>query len=59
LKIAVVRSEELVAEEIGTSSIDRVQLSRFYLKTGAESSLRNIVLKCKHGGVFRTKQDDG
>jgi hypothetical protein len=29
--------------EIGTSSIDWVQLSRFYLKTEIESSLRNVV----------------
>jgi hypothetical protein len=30
--------------EIGTSSIDWAQLSRFYLKTETESSLRNAVL---------------
>jgi hypothetical protein len=29
--------------EIGTSSVDWVQLSRFYLKTETESSLRNVV----------------
>jgi hypothetical protein len=29
--------------EIGTSSIDWAQLSRFYLKTETESSLRNVV----------------
>jgi hypothetical protein len=29
--------------EIGTNSIDRAQLSRFYLKTETESSLRNVV----------------
>jgi hypothetical protein len=29
--------------EIGTSSIDSVQLSRFYLKTGTESSYQNVV----------------
>jgi hypothetical protein len=29
--------------EIGTSSIDWAQKSRFYLKTGTESSLRNVV----------------
>jgi hypothetical protein len=28
---------------IGTSSIDWAQLSRFYLKTETESSLRNVV----------------
>jgi hypothetical protein len=30
--------------EIGTSSIDWTQLSRFYLKTETESSLRNVFL---------------
>jgi hypothetical protein len=30
--------------ERGTSSIDRVELSRFYLKMETESSLRNVVL---------------
>jgi hypothetical protein len=30
--------------EIGTSSIDWAQLSRFYLKTETESSLRNVVV---------------
>jgi hypothetical protein len=30
--------------ETETSSIDWVQLSRFYLKTETESSLRNVVL---------------
>jgi hypothetical protein len=29
--------------EIGTSFIDWAQLSRFYLKTERESSLRNVV----------------
>jgi hypothetical protein len=29
--------------EIGTSSIDWALQSRFYLKTGTESSLRNVV----------------
>jgi hypothetical protein len=29
--------------EIGTSSIDCAQLSRFYVKTERESSLRNVV----------------
>jgi hypothetical protein len=29
--------------EIGTSCIDWAQLSRFYLKTETESSLRNVV----------------
>jgi hypothetical protein len=28
---------------IGTSSVDWAQLSRFYLKTETESSLRNVV----------------
>jgi hypothetical protein len=31
--------------ELGTSSIDWAQLNRFYLKTEAESSLRNVVFK--------------
>jgi hypothetical protein len=30
--------------EVGTSSIDWTQLSRFHLKTETESSLRNVVL---------------
>jgi hypothetical protein len=32
--------------EIGTSSIDWAQLSRFHLKTETESSLRNVVFWC-------------
>jgi hypothetical protein len=35
-----------LSPEIGTSSIDWAQLSRFYLKTETESSLRNVVF-CK------------
>jgi hypothetical protein len=31
-----------ISQEIGTSSIDWVQLSKFYLKTEKESRLRNI-----------------
>jgi hypothetical protein len=31
-----------IGPEMGTSSIDRAQLSRFYLKTETESSLRNV-----------------
>jgi hypothetical protein len=38
--------------EIGTSSIDWAQLSRFHLKTEWESSLRNVVLKYKQEGVL-------
>jgi hypothetical protein len=38
--------------EISTSSIDWAQLSRFYLKTDIESSLRNVVLKNKQGCVL-------
>jgi hypothetical protein len=33
-----------VSPAIGTSSIDWAQLSRFYLKTETDSSLRNVVL---------------
>jgi hypothetical protein len=39
--------------EVGTSSIHWAQLSRFYLKTETESSLRNVVLKYKQDGVFK------
>jgi hypothetical protein len=39
---------------MGTSSIDWAQLSKFYLKTGTESSLPNVVLKNKQDGVFDT-----
>jgi hypothetical protein len=37
---------------IGTSSIDWAQLSRFYLKTETETSMRNVVLKYKQDGVL-------
>jgi hypothetical protein len=37
---------------IGNSSIDWAKLSRFYLKTEAESSLRIVVFKNKQDGVF-------
>jgi hypothetical protein len=49
-----------ISPEIGTNSIDWAQLSRFYLKTETESSLRNVVLKYKQDGVLdKKKQDDG
>jgi hypothetical protein len=38
--------------EIGTSSIDWAQLSRYYQKTKTESSVRNVVLKINRT-VFR------
>jgi hypothetical protein len=38
--------------EIGTSSIDWAQLSRFYLKTETESSLGNVVFLNKKRAVF-------
>jgi hypothetical protein len=38
-------------QEIRNNSIDWAQLSRFYLKTWTESSLRNVVLKNKQDGV--------
>jgi hypothetical protein len=41
----------ILSPATGTCSIDWAQLSRFYLKTEIESSLRNVVLKYK--------QDDG
>jgi hypothetical protein len=34
--------------EVGTSSIDWVQQSRFYLKTETETSLRNVVFLNKN-----------
>jgi hypothetical protein len=50
-KLAVYFSKYNVSEtgfcldslEIGTSSIDLAQLSRFYLKTETKSSLRNVM----------------
>jgi hypothetical protein len=39
--------------EIGTSSIDLAQLSRFYLKTETESRLRNVVFWKINRTVFR------
>jgi hypothetical protein len=38
--------------EIGTSFIDWAQLSRFYLKTETECSLRNVVFLNKNRAVF-------
>jgi hypothetical protein len=35
--------------EIGSSSIDWFQLSRFYLKTETEPSIRNVVFEIKQG----------
>jgi hypothetical protein len=37
---------------IGTSSIDWTQLSKSYLKTETEPSLRNVVLKDKQDNVL-------
>jgi hypothetical protein len=42
--------------EIGTSSIDWAQLSRFYLKTETESSLRNVVFCNINRTVFLHKE---
>jgi hypothetical protein len=41
--------------ETGTSSIDGAQLSRFYLKTETESSLRNVVVSRINRTVFLDK----
>jgi hypothetical protein len=41
--------------EIGTSSIDWAQLSGFYLKTEAESSIRNVVFCNMNIMVFLDK----
>jgi hypothetical protein len=41
--------------EIGTSSIDWTQLSRFYLKTETESSLRNVVFLKRNRTTFFDK----
>jgi hypothetical protein len=41
--------------EIGTSSMDWAQLSRFYLKTETESSLRNVMLWKINRSVFLDK----
>jgi hypothetical protein len=40
--------KKLRSETIGTSSIDWAQLSRFYLKTEAVSSLRKVVFLSKN-----------
>jgi hypothetical protein len=42
----------ILSLEIGTGSIDWAQLSRFYLKTETECSLRNVVLKNKEDDVL-------
>jgi hypothetical protein len=39
-----------------TSCINWTQLSRSYLKTETESSLRNTVLKNKQDGILKTRQ---
>jgi hypothetical protein len=41
--------------ETGTSSIDWAQMSRFFLKTETESSLRNAVFYTKSGWFFLNK----
>jgi hypothetical protein len=41
---------------IGTSSIDWAQLSRFYLNTETESSLRNVVFWSTNRAVFLDKK---
>jgi hypothetical protein len=38
----------VLSPEIGASSIHWIQLSRFYLKTETESSLRNVVVFLKN-----------
>jgi hypothetical protein len=43
-KLIAVQLVKKSGPEIGTSAMDWVQQSRFYLKTEAESSLRNVVL---------------
>jgi hypothetical protein len=44
-----------LSPEIGTSSIDWIQLSRFYLNSYTESSLRNVVVWKINGTVFLDK----
>jgi hypothetical protein len=44
-----------MSPEIGTSSINWVQLSRFYLKMETESSLRNVVFYNINRTVFLDK----
>jgi hypothetical protein len=39
----IIRLPVLVGPDVGTSSVDWTQMSRFYLKTETESSLRNVV----------------
>jgi hypothetical protein len=46
---------DLLGPEIGTSSIDWSQLSRFYLKTETESSLRNVMFLKINRTVFIDK----
>jgi hypothetical protein len=43
----------ILSPEMGTSSIDWAQLSRFCLTAETEPTLRNVVLKYKEDGVFR------
>jgi hypothetical protein len=45
----------IISPEIGTSSIDWAQMSRFYLKTERESSLRNVVFWKINRTVFLDK----
>jgi hypothetical protein len=45
--------------EIGASSIYWTQVSRFYLRTGTESSFRNVVFwKKKQDGFLKNRQDN-
>jgi hypothetical protein len=49
-------SVELLYPEIGISSIDLAQLSRFYLKTETESNIRNIVFLNKNRKMFNVQK---
>jgi hypothetical protein len=50
--LSIVLSLCKTCPEIGSSSIDWTQLSRSYLKTDTESSLRNVVLEDKQDDVL-------
>jgi hypothetical protein len=51
----IIRLPVLVGLDIRTSSVDWAQLSRFYLKTDTESSLRNVVFCNINRTVFLDK----
>jgi hypothetical protein len=53
--VAIIKAHIISGPEIGTCSIDWAQLSRFYLKTETESSLRNVVFSKINRVMFLDK----